>query len=98
MDNFIDGEAKALETSLRESLRKRYCAASRFMGDCLQRQPTTNKHMFSQRVSGLPWNLGHTWTQASHLVGGADVFFQASCKQRHMHTTWTITEANITFL
>ena len=46
LDNFIDGEAKALDTSPGESRRKRYCAASRFMGDCPWRQPTKNKHMF----------------------------------------------------
>ena len=65
LDNFFDGEAKALETSLsgeeRESRRKRYCAASRFMGGCLYLQPATNKHIFhsgSQICLGLWATLG----------------------------------------
>ena len=43
-------------------------------------------HVLHSGLPKLPWILVRTWTRASHLVGGADVSFQALSKQRHTHT------------
>ena len=84
LDKSVDGEAKAAETNLsgkeRETRRKRYCAAIRFLGDSLQLQPTWNKHIFhSGSQSCLEFRATPRWRRGRVVPS----FPQAATPTRH---------------